>query len=326
MNATQTKSPYPIYNFAFSDTFEIWITTTGGGTMELRHLRYFVTVAEELHFGNAARRLNIAQPPLSQQIRQLERELGVSLLDRTKRGVQLTDAGKVFLEKSREILAEVERARETARQVSRGEAGRIIIGFTGSTMYDLLPLLHSYRDKYPLVDVVLRRMGSTEQAESLHKGAIHVGLLCTPVDSNSLNFIPIRQQRLMAVLPQSHPLASRQSPIAVHELKEDAFIISPREAGSSYHDVVLNTCHQAGFVPKIAMEAYEFETIVALVSIGVGVALLPHSFQEFQVQGVVYKELEESYCMLETSVAWRRDEKSCVVKRFIDMVRSMVVH
>jgi DNA-binding transcriptional LysR family regulator len=177
--------------------------------MELRHLRYFVTVAEELHFGRAATRLAIVQPSLSQQIRQLEDELGFPLLYRTKRYVELTDAGKVFLVEARQVLAQVREAKHTAQRAYRGEVGRLVVGYISSSTYDLLPLmLRVYRERFPAVEVALRELTTQEQLRALEEEYIQVGLLRLPISAPLLHVEVVRREPIVCVLPEEHPLAT----------------------------------------------------------------------------------------------------------------------
>lgn len=287
--------------------------------MELRHLRYFVTVAEELNFGRAATRLNMSQPPLSQQIQQLEADMGVPLFYRTNRKVELTDAGKVFLEKAYKILREVEKARDHTRKAYLGEYGKLAIGFTGSTLYDLIPLLKSYRAKYPLVDVLLYQKGTVDQLLDLHEERIHIGLICTPIERNNLNIAVIRRQQFVAVLPTTHPLAAENRPIDIEELADETFIMPPREVGSAYYDTIMDIFHKVGFIPKVTT-AHVSISVAPLVSTGLGITLVPHSLQNLPVNGVVYKELTNTTSMIETAVAWRQNDRSPVVDMFLSLV------
>lgn len=291
--------------------------------LELRHLRYFIAVAEELHFGRAANRLNMAQPPLSQQIRQLEDELSVPLFYRTKHHVQLTDAGRAFLEHAYQILEQVRTASDTARRVHRGETGQLHIGFTGTVMYDIFPqILHSYRAKYPFVNVMLHQLSTMEQVKALEDKKIHIGVLCTPVENTSLQFRVIHQQPFVVALPIAHPLASGNSPCNVSELAKELFIMTPRKTGHSYYDLFISICYQAGFSPQVTMEAGELQTVISLVAAGVGVALVPFSVKRLHIEGVVYREIEETGLTVETSIAWREDETSPVVHSFLTLTET----
>lgn len=292
--------------------------------MELRHLRYFVTVAEELHFGRAATRLNMAQPPLSQQIRQLENELGVPLFYRTKHRVQVTDAGRAFLDHAYQILEQVKIASDTARRVDRGETGQLHIGFTGTVMYDIFPqILQSYRAKFPSVHVVLHQLSTMDQVKALEEKKIQIGVLVTPVESTSLHFQVIHRQPFVIALPATHPLAFIDSPCNVSELAKELFIMTPRKTGPSYYDLFISICYQAGFSPQVTLEAGELQTVVSLVAAGVGVALVPYSAKKLQINGVVYREIEETGLTVETSMAWNHDEKSPVVHSFLTLMESL---
>lgn len=293
--------------------------------MELRHLKYFVTVAEELHFSKAATRLNIAQPPLSQQIRKLEEELGVSLFYRTKHKVQLTDAGKAFLGHAYQILNQVEVACDTARRADRGETGQLVIGFTGTVMYDIFPkILQNYRTRYPFVNVIPHQLATTDQVQALMNKKIHVGALCTPVESTSLEIKVVHHQPFILALPETHPLASTNAPCHVYKLAEESFIMTPRKVGSGYYDRIINICYRAGFSPNVTQEAHELQTVISLVAAGMGVALVPSSTKNIHIKGVVFKEITETDVTVETAFVCRRDESSHVVASFLTMVEEFL--
>src|SRR5258708_7929496 len=203
--------------------------------MELRHLRYFVAVAEELHFGRAATRLFIVQPSLSQQIRQLEDELGFPLLRRTKRSVELTDAGKVFLTEARNVLAQVQEAKRAAQRAYRGEIGRLVIGYISSSTYDLLPMmLSAYRERFPHVDVALRELTTQEQLRALEEESIQVGLLRLPISAPMVNVEVVRRQPIVCVLPGKHPLAMRER-IDVSLLANAPSVVQSSQRGAGYY-------------------------------------------------------------------------------------------
>ncbi|MDR0270271.1 LysR family transcriptional regulator [Paenibacillus sp.] len=287
--------------------------------MELRHLRYFVTVAEELHFGRAASRLNIAQPPLSQQIRQLENELGFPLLFRNKQRVELTEAGKVFLKECRITLKHIDRATDAAEQAHKGATGRLDIGFVGSTTYNIVPILQDYRLRFPSVNLVIHQMKTSNQLQALHDGSIHLAIVRTPIQSPFLNSKLILREKFIVALPDTHRLASRTS-LSTQDLANEEFIIPSRNNGSIYHDAVINLCYKAGYQPKISMETPEILTIVAFVAAGVGVALVPASFQNQRNIGVIYRELDEVDYSLEMSFVWRKEEKSQVLQEFLKLI------
>ncbi|MCY9669230.1 LysR substrate-binding domain-containing protein [Paenibacillus alginolyticus] len=188
-------------------------------------MKYFKTVAEELHFSKAAARLNMAQPPLSLQIRQLEEEIGVPLFHRTKRNVELTEEGKVFLEKVHQLFKSLDEAIETVRKVNRGEVGEIIIGFIASAVYDILPtIIKHYRKQHPAIHVVLKQLTSAEQIKALQEGTIQIGILSEPSESDAINFEVIRREPMVIALPKEHPLASETSLIDLIDLANDPFI------------------------------------------------------------------------------------------------------
>jgi DNA-binding transcriptional LysR family regulator len=289
--------------------------------MELRHLRYFVAVAEELHFGRAATRLAIVQPSLSQQIRQLEDELGFPLFQRTKRFVELTEAGKVFLSAARSILAQVHEAKRAAQRAYRGEEGRLVVGYISSSTYDLLPLmLRVYRERFPHVEVVLRELTTHEQVRALEEEHIQVGLLRLPINAPLLDIEIVRQEPIVCVLPEEHPLAVRER-IAVPLLAQEPFVLQSRHRGAGYYVELMKLCLTSGFSPNVIQEVTELHAIVGLVAAGIGVSLVPLSAQNIRSQGVVYRELEGTAPMTEMAVAWRRDAHSAIVQNFLTVAR-----
>ena len=289
--------------------------------MELRHLRYFVAVAEELHFGRAAARLSIVQPSLSQQIQQLEDELGFPLLRRTKRSVELTDAGKVFLAEAQHILAQIQEAKRAAQRAYRGEVGRLVIGYTSSSTYDLLPMmLRVYRERFPHVEVVLRELTTHEQVRALEEEYIQVGLLRLPISTPLVSVEVVRQEPIVCVLPEEHPLASRER-IAMPLLAHEPFVLQSRQRGAGYYVQLMKLCLASGFSPNVVQEVTELHAIVGLVAAGIGVSLVPLSTRNIRSQGVVYRELEGAATLTEMAVAWRRDAHSAVVQNFLLVAR-----
>lgn len=293
--------------------------------MELRHLRYFVAVAEELHFNRAAERLHIAQPPLSQQIKQLETELGVELFHRrTKRQVQLTEAGQVLLQATYPILAQLDQAICDTQRAGRGETGSLTIGFTSSVVYDVLPaILHRFRQHFPQVDLVLQELTTTQQEEALHNQRIEVGFCHLPLKDASLVSETILEEPLVVVLPATHPLATEPI-LSVCSLVDESFILFPRHLGPGLYDQIVSFCKQANFSPKVMQEAIQMQTIIGLISAEMGVALVPASLQNLQRAGVVYKPLQEAMPQVETAVVWRSDSSSSVLREFLQVVRAYV--
>lgn len=290
--------------------------------MELRHLRYFVAVAEECHFGRAAQRLHIAQPPLSQQIKQLEAEIGVQLLTRSTRRVELTPAGARYLERARAILASVADAADEASLVAGGQVGRVAIGFTGSATYELLPVLsRSLRAHLPGVELDLRgELLTPDQESGLLDHTLDVGFLRPPVRSELLEVRTLRREPLVVVLHETHPLAAGES-VALADLRDEPFVTYPSHHRSVVHDAVLEACRAAGFVPE-AQEVAETSTLVSFVAADRGVALVPSSVQHLRITGATYRPLAGPRPMVELAVATRREDPSPVVQRVLDVVRT----
>lgn len=293
--------------------------------MELRQLRYFVAVAEELHFRRAALRLHVAQPPLSQQIQRLERELGSELFRRTRRKVELTSAGEVFLAEARRTLVHAERAEEAVRSAARGEAGWLRVGFVGSISYDLLPrLLREFRERYPRVQMELRQLTTEDQVEGLRRGDIDVGLVRELESVEGLTVVPLLKEPLLAALPDNHPLSERES-VSLAELSEERFITVPRSQAPRLYDRFVYLCHTAGFSPRISQEALQFPTILGLVAAEMGVSTTPDAVRSFQKTGVSYLTLTGEEAESSVGVAYRGDETSAVIEAFLRVTRCVVV-
>jgi DNA-binding transcriptional LysR family regulator len=292
--------------------------------MELRHLRYFIAVAEELHFSKAAERLHIAQPPLSQQIQQLEAQLGVELFHRkTKRQVQLTEAGQVFLQEAYQLLAQLQKAIELTQKIGRGEKGQLRIGFTSLVTYNLLPLiLRQFREQFSEVELILQELTTTEQERSLQESRIHIGFAHPPLEDNTLNQKCIQQEALIVALAETHPLAEREN-ISVSSLVNENFIMFPRHLGSGLYDQIVSLCQQGNFSPKVTQEAIQMQTIIGLVSAGMGIAIVPSSLQNLQRNGVVYRSFEEKTPLVETAIVWREEDITPVLRKFLQVVMSI---
>jgi DNA-binding transcriptional LysR family regulator len=289
--------------------------------MELRALRYFSALAEELHFGRAAKRLAMTQPPLSQAIGNLERELGVRLFDRTRRRVALTHAGAAFLEEARATLAHATQAIETARRADRGEVGRLAVGYLAATAYSLLPLvLRDFARGFQGVKLELRELTLPQQFEALLRGDIEVGLLRPPVAPAELASETVLSERFVLALPVRHPLCALRR-VPAKRLAGERFIMFPRQPGLVFHDLVMDFCLRSGFTPRVAQEANQTHTVVGLVSAGIGVALVPASTQKIALAGVAYRPLREATPYAKTAVAWRRADASPVVAAFLDVAR-----
>lgn len=292
--------------------------------MELRHLRYFIVIAEELHFGRNAERLHMTQQPLSQQIRQLEAEIGVLLFHRTKRRVQLTEAGKAFLEEARQILHKASQAVEMARQVARGENGRLTVGFSGFATYSLLPkVLRIFRERFPLVELELEEMTSSAQVQALQHRQIHLGLMIPPVPDAGLVQESILSEPLVVILPETHPLAT-QPELRLSALAQEPFILVSRHLEPGYYDLCISLFQQAGFSPKVVQKASQKQTILSLVSADMGVSLAPASIRNIHRNGVVYTTLNPLNVEVELVAVWRQDETSTVLQTFVRVIREII--
>ncbi len=289
--------------------------------MELRTLRYFVTLAEELHFGRAAQRLAITQPPLSLAIRGLEDELGVRLFARTRRQVALTYAGASFLEQAQDILARTSAAVELARAADRGRVGRLAIGFMSASIYTLLPpLLREFAAAHPGVRLELRELTLPQQAAALHRRDIHVGFVRPPVPDAELASETLLTEPLVVALPSGHPLTALRR-IRAARLADQRFVMFQRAPGLVLHDLVLGFCLRQGFTPRVTQEASQSHAVVGLVSAGIGVALVPASVQAIRLRGVEFRPLAEASPPVGTALAWRRDDNSPVLDAFVQTAR-----
>ena len=296
--------------------------------MELRHLRYFVAVAEELSFTRAAERLHIGQPPLSQQIQALEADIGARLFDRTKRRVSLTEAGRLFLADARRMLALSEQARETARRAHVGEAGQLRVGFTFSTPFtSLFPkIVQRYRQQYPGVLLTFQEMTTMHQlakieARELDIGFVRPASMALP-DAVALTMLITEPVRL--VLPADSALA-RQERIVVADLADQAFVVFPKDAGTGIYHQIIDLCRKAGFTPRIAMEAGEPSTMIGLVAAGCGISVLPASFEGIHMEGVVYRPLADPEATTSLLLARQANGGGPLVQAFADLARAAVI-
>lgn len=290
--------------------------------MELRHLRYFRAVAEELHFGRAARRLHIAQPPLSQQIRQLEAELGVELLVRSTRRVELTPAGNDYLRRVIEILDAVDDAGRHAARIADGTRGHLVIGCVGSATYSVLPrLVRTLGDELPDVDVDIRgEMLAPAQIVKLRSGRLDLGVLRTPTSHDDLTVETLRSDRLIAALPDGHRLANAAT-VDIGTLSNDDFVVHAGQGASVMYDRVVALCARAGFVPRIRHEIAETSTLVTFVAAGLGVAIVPEPTSALDIAGVRYVPLIDDI-RLDLSVAYLTAARSPVIDRVLTVLRA----
>jgi DNA-binding transcriptional LysR family regulator len=295
--------------------------------MELRHLRYFIAVAEEGHITRAAERLGMQQPPLSQQIRALETELGVQLLRRKPRGVELTDAGRALLDDARAILAHIDHAFATTRRTARGEQGRIAIGFTSSApFHPFVPrVIRAFRDSFPLVSLTLDESGTTELIDDLTHERVDAAFIRTPVaDPMGISINPLLEEAMLVALPSTHPMATAETALPLAALGAETFIVYRRRSGPGLYDAIFAACHAAGFSPLIGQEAPRIVSTLNLVAAGLGIAIVPASLQRMQMDGVVYRRLEGAVQpRAPLLLATRRGDTGAVVRRFLELVKLM---
>jgi DNA-binding transcriptional LysR family regulator len=285
--------------------------------MELRHLRYFIAVAEELHFGRAARRLRLAQPPLSQQIRSLEEKLGLRLFHRTSRKVELTPEGSAFLERARLVLSHADGAFEFGRAASRGEAGRLAIGFVTSAVYNLVPdILREFHRVRPKVQIRCFEMNPEEQLIALRHHKLDVAFVRTPVREEGLESMLLAHEPLVLARSAGEGEEAAGGPVRLADFKAEEFIMLPRTLAPLYHDLVVTACQRAGFQPRFNQEAGEWQTALALVAAGLGVMLVPESLRRWRRPGVAYHALRTRTGELSLELVWRHAGPQPLVEAF----------
>jgi DNA-binding transcriptional LysR family regulator len=293
--------------------------------LELRQLRYFIAVAEELHFGRAAARLHMTQPPLSQAIAALEELLGAPLFLRNRRTVELAPAGTALLPEARRMLLQADALPELARRAAAGEAGRLALAFVTSCDYSVLPaFLRSYSERYPDVHLNLLEATSDVQIEELLRGRIDAGLLIPPLPDKALDeldYMKVLDEPLILCAPAGFA-APGKAPIRLQDLPRLPLIIFPREISPALHDAILSCFRTAGVTPVIGQLAIQMQTIVSLVSSGMGLALVPQSVSNLMRPGVEYRALADPTPLVETGIAWRRDNGSPVLRGFLELLRT----
>lgn len=290
--------------------------------MELRHLRYFVAVAEELHFSRAAARLHIAQPPLSLQIRQLEDEIGVPLLERTKRMVALTAAGRAFLMDARALLGQLERSIEIAREIGTGQRGTLRLGSIYSAIYAVVPgLLRTLSKAHPDITVDLAEMTVQQQLDALKQGVIDIGILRSPIEDDCIETRPLFREGIVALVPSGHALAAHGS-VDLRTLAQYPFLLSGIGPQSSFRQHVLGLFQRLGCPLKIEREIAEIHSIISLVGAGLGVALAPESVSRIRVEDVVYLRVEDETPSIEVSLAWRRGGRQLAFEKLFALIET----
>lgn len=291
--------------------------------MELRHLRYFLAVAEELNFTRAAKRLNIAQPPLTQQIKALEAEMGVTLFDRTSYRVELTDAGKSFVPQVVRILADVRNAVMIAKRAALGVFGHVRVGFTESASFNPLvtAAFRNFRAAYPDVEVSLEESASTVLAAALREGRIDAAFVRPPLRTGEgIDLHMIDEEEMMVAVSSSHPLAQRED-LELQELADETFVLYPRVQGPGLADTIITACEKAGFSPKVKQYTPQLSSTINLVAASLGVSIVPGSMQGLQPRAVAYKRLRDQHLSALLGIAHRTGESSAAVLRFIETAR-----
>jgi DNA-binding transcriptional LysR family regulator len=294
--------------------------------MELRQLRYFVAVAEELSFSRAAERLNVSQPPLSMQIKALEEELGATLFSRTRRKVEITHAGMLLLDSARKVLGELRRAAEMVALSAQGEAGLIRLGFTGSVpMLDMFPrLMRAFRDRYPEIGIELRHMSTAQQLQALLSGELDIGILRPPYYFQAgpgLIAHRIWRDELAVFLPMNHALAAVRGALSLARLEGQTFVSVAPDIGCGMYDHFMTLCSQAGLAPRVAQHARELGSVLGLVAAGIGIAILPQCYARMGISDVVSRPLADPEAVSELLLTVKANPVSPRLQRFVDIAR-----
>lgn len=301
--------PCPIYNRLTYDTFSV--------LMDLRHLRYAIAVADELHFTRAAARLNITQPPLTRMIRQLECELGFALFHRTKKVVCLTSAGEVFVEEGRKLLTGVESLKRAAWRASRGETGRIAIGFVGSIAFHYFPeVLRAFRVAVPAADIELHQLKNMALFDALMEERIDVAFMRPYFQREELCVARVLAERLWVALPSRHALASRNT-VSITALRDEPFVTANMRPAPSMFALLTRVCERAGFYPRVVQAATDTQSVVGLVAAGIGVSIVPDALARLNIGGVRYIRLSDVRECAQIVMAWRRNDRNEVLKKFV---------
>lgn len=291
--------------------------------MELRQLRYFVAVADELSFTRAAQRLHISQPPLSRQISNLEAELGVELLYRNKHRVVLTEAGRVFLDHAKALLRDTDTAAGIARRAAQGEIGRLALAFGGSAALSVMPeILKTFRSRYPEVTVELEQLPLTERLDALRNRRVDVGYVLLPFGDRSLSTERMIRDPLVLAVPQDHALAQERH-VRLKQVQSCDFVAFPRTAGLGYHSHIMDICRRAGFIPRIVRETAPMESVIGLVASGLGIAMVPSMARRLRLANVVYVPIKEKHTYIDFAFAWNKENRSPVLHAFLAIARDV---
>ncbi|CAH0249303.1 HTH-type transcriptional regulator CatM [Erwinia aphidicola] len=283
--------------------------------MELRYLRYFVAVAETRHFTKAAELLNISQPPLSQQIKKLEEEIGTPLLKRLTRGVELTDAGEAFYQDARQILELSANALEKAKGIARGISGQLSIGFASSTAFhpQIFLLLRRFQDSFPAITLLPREENMATLMHELQEGLLDAAFVRLPCESSkAFNLKMIASEKMALVLPQGHRLADTPR-LSLAALREEPLVLFPREVAPSLYEVIISACLRAGFQPDSVQQSPQISSAINMVAAGFGITIIPDSLRSIQLPGVSFHQIEDAALSSDIALAWRRWDRSPAV-------------
>lgn len=292
--------------------------------MELRHLRYFVAVAEEMHFGRAAQRLHIVQPALSKQVSALERELGVRLFSRTKRSVEFTPAGAAFYNEARDVLRRVDRATELTKLTAGGALGTLEIGFTSPIIWSVLqPVLRRQRERFPGVRLHLKELHTTPQLRMLREGKLNAGFVRAGGPDELLEFRPVLREGIIVALPEGHRLANEER-VDLASLADERFMLVSRSTAPGFYDNCMALCESYGFTPAIVEEGNTPAALYGMVAAGLGVSLGPESASRIPWTGVVFKQPTKQPVVVEFSVVYRRADPSQTLASFLATVDEVV--
>ena len=297
--------------------------------MTLYQLRQFIVLAEEKHFGHAAKRLGIEQPPLSQSIKRLEKGMGVRLFDRTNRSVELTGAGKVFLREILQAMSHIEAGVLTAQHVMDGMVGQLKVACNTPAGYDLVPrILRTFRERKPSVELSLIEMDTSEQVDAIMDGRVDIGFLrCRTFENNDIHTECLMRERIVAVLPRDHHLAKRKT-LSLYDLRNDPFVMPPHRlgpifSGPSFHSHILSACREAGFTPKISQDANLLQTVISLVAAGIGVTLVPTALRNIRRTDLVYIDLRDrsELMYVNLGMAWSKHNQSPILPALLEVTR-----
>ena len=296
--------------------------------MKTHLLKYFVVLAEELHFGRAAQKLSMTQPPLSTAIRQLEEDINVSLFYRDNKRVRLTPAGNAFLSEAQAILERMERACDIARGAAEGLLGRLDVGFTSSMLYrDLPQVVMAFAEQHPRMEVILHELSTTEQIDGLKRGQLQAGFINIkePASVTSgLRCLSLREDQLVCCLPSNHPLADKDG-VNLKQLEDEPFVMFAREVAPTNHDNVISTLHRAGVHLKTRHAARQWLTVVAMVGAGMGVALVPASMSNSRISGTTFVPIKGQKTTAAAMLAWNPEQHSFALDAFVRLAQEVIM-